>query len=187
MRLPADAGTLLLPLARSVIASGLGQRVDTPGAQAAWLDQPGAGFVTLTMAGKLRGCIGTIDAHRALRNDITSNARAAAFHDRRFGPLSAAEYRQIRVEVSVLTTPEPIAFNDRADALNKLVPNVDGIVLTLGVHRATFLPQVWEQLPRPEEFLQALLRKAGLAGDHWDSKIKLERYHAQVWTEADHN
>ncbi|WP_341729642.1 AmmeMemoRadiSam system protein A [Brooklawnia sp.] len=182
MPLPDDAGQILLPLARSAIAGRLKQPAPNVG-EAGWLDDEAASFVTLTIAGRLRGCIGTLIAYRALRDDVTANAVAAAFRDPRFAALSAAEYPGIEVEVSVLSVPEPMAFSSRADALAQLRPGIDGLILTSGRHRATFLPQVWEQLGAPDDFVRALLRKAGLSPDHWGDDIELERYQVQAWAE----
>lgn len=178
--LPTESGSVLLPLARAAIAADLG-RPAQPGIHAQWLDAPGASFVTLTSDGRLRGCIGSLLAYRSLREDVADNARAAAFRDRRFPPLVASEFDQIRLEVSVLTEPEPLSFTDVHDALAQLRPGIDGVVLRRGTQRATFLPQVWEQLPQPSVFLKSLLIKAGLTG--WDSQITLERYQVQAWTE----
>ncbi|WIY82398.1 AmmeMemoRadiSam system protein A [Propionimicrobium sp. PCR01-08-3] len=180
--LPADAGEILLPLARSAIALALHQ--DAPAAgEARWLDDPGASFVTLTIGGRLRGCIGSLEAYRALGEDVASNARAAAFHDPRFAPVSASEYPDIDIEVSVLSPPEPMPVTSRADALAQLRPGADGLIVSEGRHRATFLPQIWEQLPSPDEFLRALLRKAGLPPEHWSGHLELARYTVQKWAE----
>ena len=116
-------------------------------------------------------------------DDVTANAAAAAFGDPRFEPLTVSEYPAIRVEVSVLSTPEPMSFTSRADALAQLRPGVDGLILTSGRHRATFLPQVWAQLPSREEFVRALARKAGLAPDYWDNRMELDRYQVRSWAE----
>ncbi len=183
-RVPDDAGRVLLPLPRSAIASRLGRPPATVDTSADWLAAPGAAFVTLTLAGRLRGCIGTILAHRPLAEDVQANARNAAFSDPRFSPLTADEYDRVQIEVSVLTEPEPMRLTSRADALAQLQPGVDGILLSSGGHRATFLPQVWEQLPDPDAFLSALMRKAGLPADHWDARTELERYRVRAWHEG---
>ncbi len=138
MPIPENAGQVLLPLARSAIAKKLKLPPVAVG-EAAWLDEKAASFVTLTIGGELRGCIGSLVAHRTLRDDVTANAAAAAFGDPRFEPLTVSEYPAIRVEVSVLSTPEPMSFTSRADALAQLRPGVDGLILTSGRHRATFL------------------------------------------------
>ena len=179
--LPADAGQVLLPLARAAIAAELGRPVTPPIAD--WLAEPGASFVTLTIGGHLRGCIGSLQAYQSLGADVVGNARQAAFRDRRFPPLRASEFEQITIEVSVLTEPEPLSFTDVPDALRQLRPGIDGVVLRRGTQRATFLPQVWEQLPQPSAFLKALLIKAGLTG--WDDQIALETYQVRAWTEPE--
>jgi len=178
-----EKGATLLKLARSEIASKLGQAGEVP-LQAGWLEQPGASFVTLTRHGELRGCIGTLEAHRPLGIDVRENAVAAAFRDPRFMPLSRAEFDDIRVEVSLLSPAEPLAVEDEAAALAVLRPNVDGVVFEYGHYRSTFLPQVWEQLPDPAEFLAHLKRKAGLPVDFWAEQVRLSRYTVDKWKEA---
>lgn len=147
------------------------------------LAKPGASFVTLTQAGQLRGCIGSLEAYRPLATDVVKNAIAAAFEDPRFAPLSAGEFLRTHVEVSVLTAAEAMTFVDEADALTQLRPGIDGVILTHGQHRATFLPQVWESLPAPQQFIAQLKRKAGLPADYWDEQITLARYEVQKWKE----
>ena len=148
------------------------------------LTAPGATFVTLTLNGHLRGCIGSLQAHRPLAEDVSANAVAAAFRDTRFAPLSRAEWPQTRVEVSLLETSVPMEFVDEADALARLHPGVDGLILSMGSRRATFLPQVWESLSDPRQFMAQLKLKAGLPADFWDEKITLARYGVQKWKEA---
>ena len=178
----AEKGSTLLKLARNEIASRLGQAAAKP-VKAAWLQEPGASFVTLTRQGELRGCIGTLEAHRSLEIDVRENAVAAAFRDPRFMPLTRDEFEGIRVEVSVLTPAEPMVVNDEAAALAALRPNVDGVVFEYGHYRSTFLPQVWEQLPEPAEFLAHLKRKAGLPMDFWAEQVRLSRYTVSKWKE----
>jgi hypothetical protein len=179
----ADKGATLLKLARSEIGSKLGHRIPPP-AHAGWLNDPGASFVTLTRQGELRGCIGTLEAHRPLGEDVRENAVAAAFRDPRFMPLSRDEFEDIRVEVSLLSPTEPLLVANEADALARLRPNVDGVVLEYGHYRSTFLPQVWEQLPNPAEFLAHLKRKAGLSMDFWAEQVRLSRYTVSKWKEG---
>jgi AmmeMemoRadiSam system protein A len=177
---------MLPALARSAIERTLGAKPDShrqalphQGAvmdEQDWLQAHGASFVTLTRQGRLRGCIGTLEAHRPLRLDIESNAVAAALRDPRFMPLRQSELASIRVEVSLLSAPEPMAFDGEADALAQLRPGLDGILLECGPSRSTFLPQVWDQLPQPAEFLFQLKRKAGLPGDFWHPALSLQRY-----------
>lgn len=178
-----EKGRLLTTLARGAIARAFGHPFQRPPLPE-WLFQPGATFVTLTRGGELRGCIGTLEAHRPLVEDLEHNARAAAFDDPRFPALSEAELARTRVEVSILSKPEPLSFKDEADALAQLRPGVDGVILEAGWHRATFLPQVWEQLPRPAEFLAHLKRKAGLAIDDWSEDVRLLRYTVEKYKET---
>jgi hypothetical protein len=180
----SDQGTTLLTLARNAIAGSLG--APTRHCQEAeWLDRPGASFVTLTCNNALRGCIGTLEAHRALRADVQHNAIAAAFRDPRFSPLTLREYADIEIEVSLLSSAEPMQFMDEGDALRQLRPGIDGVILEFGRHRSTFLPQVWEQLTRPADFIGHLKQKAGLARDFWADGIRLSRYSVNKWRERD--
>ncbi|MCX7155094.1 MAG: AmmeMemoRadiSam system protein A [Rhodocyclales bacterium] len=169
--------------ARNAIAAKLKQPTQAEPAHPA-LNQPGATFVTLTQNGQLRGCIGSLQAHRVLDQDVRANAVAAAFSDPRFPPLTLAELPHTRVEISLLTAPQPMKFSDEADALRQLRPNVDGVIFIAGQRRSTFLPQVWEQLPDPRQFLAHLKQKAGLAANYWSSEVELQRYEVQKWKEA---
>ena len=148
------------------------------------LANPGATFVTLTQKGQLRGCIGSLEAYRPLAVDVGENAIAAAFRDPRFAPLGKEELAYTRVEVSLLAASEPLDFVDEADAIARLCPGIDGLILTHGRRRATFLPQVWEALPEPRKFMAQLKLKAGLPADFWDEEISLARYGVQKWKEA---
>ncbi|MDP2810981.1 MAG: AmmeMemoRadiSam system protein A [Rhodocyclaceae bacterium] len=169
--------------ARNAIAAQLEQATQAEPEHPA-LARPGATFVTLTQNGQLRGCIGSLQAHRLLDQDVRANAVAAAFKDPRFPPLTLAELPRTRVEVSLLTEPQPMSFTDEADALRQLRPNVDGIIFSAGPRRSTFLPQVWEQLPEPHVFMAHLKQKAGLPADFWSSEVQLQRYEVQKWKEA---
>ncbi|MCX7166784.1 MAG: AmmeMemoRadiSam system protein A [Rhodocyclales bacterium] len=179
----ADPGPALLVRARNAIAAQLQQPTQAEAAHPA-LALPGATFVTLTQNGQLRGCIGSLQAHRPLDQDVRANAVAAAFRDPRFPPLTLAELARTRVEVSLLTAPVPMSFSSEADAVSQLRPHVDGIILTAGQQRGTFLPQVWEQLPEPRMFMAHLKQKAGLPADWWSSEVQLQRYEVQKWKEA---
>jgi AmmeMemoRadiSam system protein A len=185
MQPESDKGVTLLKLARAEIAVKLGHKVDSP-IEAGWLDEPGASFVTLTRYGELRGCIGTLEAHRPLGVDVRENALAAAFRDPRFMPLALAEFDDVRVEVSLLSASEPLRVASEQDALAVLRPNIDGVVFEYGHYRSTFLPQVWEQLPEPAEFMAHLKRKAGLPVDFWADQVRLSRYTVSKWKEGDH-
>lgn len=181
--LPQDAGSVLLPLARAAIAGQLG----TPLAareDADWLHTTGASFVTLMQQDELRGCIGTLEAHRALIADVRANAVAAAFRDPRFKPLAQHEFDAIRVEISVLSVIASVSFRDEDDALAQVRPGIDGVIFEYGYHRSTFLPQVWEDLSDPRIFFGHLKRKAGLPPDFWDPAVKLSRYTVSKWSEA---
>jgi AmmeMemoRadiSam system protein B/AmmeMemoRadiSam system protein A len=177
-----EVGRTLLALARGAIAERFGARPAAVPA-AAWLNRQGATFVTLTQQGQLRGCIGSLQAHRPLLEDIRQNAVAAAFHDPRFVPLSAAELGATKVEVSLLSPAEAMRYTDEADALRQLRPNVDGVIFQYGQYRSTFLPQVWEQLPQPGEFMAHLKHKAGLQPNFWSPEVSLLRYTVEKWKE----
>lgn len=179
-----DAGARLLPIARASIATALGRSVFADEGSL-WLQESAACFVTLTQGGDLRGCIGSLEARRTLLADVKANALAAAFHDPRFAPLTDRELDVTQIEVSVLSAAQTLDFSDEAEALAQLRPFVDGIVFEYGRNRSTFLPQVWEQLPNPAEFLAQLKRKAGLPGNFWAEGVKLQRYTVLKWTESD--
>jgi len=135
-----------------------------------------ATFVTLTINGNLRGCIGSLIAYRTLIDDIIHNASSAAFGDPRFRPLTKEEFANTKIEISLLTTPQSIEYTDIVDLKSKVAKGKDGIILKSGYHQATFLPQVWESLPSFEEFFQALCQKAGLSGNCLDSKPQIFKY-----------
>ena len=139
-----------------------------------------ASFVTLTLDGKLRGCIGTVIAHRPLLLDVVDNAYKAAFGDRRFSQLTASEAERLDVSVSVLSTPRAMDFADEPDLVRKIRPDVDGLILSDKVdghdRRGLFLPSVWSGLPRADTFVQHLKRKAGLSVDHWSDTLTIQRY-----------
>jgi hypothetical protein len=177
-----ELGNALLALARGAIGERLGLNGSTAAGHEA-LDRPGATFVTLTQQGQLRGCIGSLEAHRALGHDVRENALAAAFRDPRFTPLATGEFEFTRVEVSLLTSPAPMSFADEADFMAQLRPGIDGIVFQYGRHRSTFLPQVWESLPDPNLFMQQLKRKAGLPPNFWHESVTIARYEVTKWKE----
>ncbi len=179
-----DRGQTLLAIARGAIAAQLD--IPTPPFdEAQWLYESGATFVTLTCAGTLRGCIGSLVAERPLRSDVESNAFAAAFSDPRFPPLSKREYREIEVEVSLLSPMQPVTVESETHALTLLRPGIDGVLLEYGPRRSTFLPQVWEQLPEPRAFLAHLKQKAGLPADFWADEVRLSRYTVAKWRERE--
>lgn len=178
-------GETLLQVARDAISRHLGG----PGhghAERAWLRQPGATFVTLTQQGQLRGCIGSLEAHRPLIDDVRANAVAAASSDWRFPTLQRAELGRTCIEVSLLSAIEELAVDSEQQLLERLRPGRDGLLLEFRQARGTFLPQVWEQLPEPADFLAQLKRKAGLPADFWHAEIRLGRYGVSKWREAEH-
>lgn len=182
--LPTDPlGRCLLVIARNAIGERFGCPLQMV-TQLPELAELAATFVTLTQEGRLRGCIGSLEAHRPLAQDVAENAIAAAFEDRRFAPLSREELARTRVEVSLLTPTEPFPAIDERDALARLRPGIDGLVLRYGARRATFLPQVWESLPDPIQFLAQLKRKAGLPENFWDEQLTLARYGVRKWKES---
>ena len=182
--LPRDAGRVLLPLARTAIATQLGlDRQEYEGPR--WLLRQGACFITLMRDAKLRGCVGTLRAHRALSDDVKANAVAAAFRDPRFSPIAAEEFPAVALEISVLSALEPMRFDDEPDALRQLRRGIDGLVFEYGHHTSTFLPQVWEDFEEPADFIARLKYKAGLPPDFWDPEVRLSRYTVFKWREAD--
>lgn len=180
----SERGKVLLPIARAAIARAL-NLPRTADETAPWLSEHGACFVTLTQGGDLRGCIGTLQAHRPLLADVKGNAVSAAMHDPRFMPLGADELGITTVEISLLSPTTAMEVVDEADALAQMRPGIDGIVFQCGRHRSTFLPQVWEHFSQPREFLAMLKRKAGLPDDFWADEVDLRRYTVTKWSEAD--
>lgn len=177
-------GRALIASARHAIAAELALPADEPPAHAA-LGRPGATFVTLFCHGELRGCIGSLKATRELGADVRENARAAAFRDPRFAPLAAAEYAATSIEVSLLSVAESLRFHSEAELRARLRPGVDGVTLELDQRRATFLPQVWETLPEPGDFLAALKHKAGFPVDFWSPWLNVALYQVTKWKEHD--
>ena len=177
-------GRALLTTARWAIGAELGRAVgglpehDSLRAQ-------GATFVTLFRLGELRGCIGTLKAHRPLGVDVQANALAAAFHDPRFPALEAPEFDDLSVEVSLLSPAERLRSVDEAEVLACLRPGVDGVILEYAGRRATFLPQVWASLPEPRDFIVELKRKAGMRDDFWSAAVNVFRYDVTKWTERE--
>jgi AmmeMemoRadiSam system protein A len=166
-------GTTLIGIARDAIV-----RADAPLPRwtEGWLEERAATFVTLHLDDELRGCIGSLEAIRALGDDVHANARAAAFRDPRFPPVTVREAAALQVEVSVLSPSSPLAVASESDAVAVLRPGIDGVVLEYEGRRATFLPQVWEGLADPLEFLSHLRLKADLPPRFWHPSIKLSRY-----------
>jgi AmmeMemoRadiSam system protein A len=178
-----ETGSVLLAIARESLAAALGLGRETSRDEP-WLREPGATFITLRRLGELRGCVGSIQPYRPLLDDVRHNTRAAAFSDTRFPPVRRDEYPELSVEVSLLSPCEPYEPVSQEEALAGLRPGVDGIVFEFQGRRSTFLPQVWEQLPNPWDFLAHLKRKAGLPPDFWHPDVKLWRYTVMKWAET---
>jgi len=182
-----EQGRFLLRLARETIDGALNDRKQTQRSDADLPEiyQSSRGtFVTLTIHGGLRGCIGHIIPQESLIEGIRVNAINAAFRDPRFRPLSTSEWRDVRIEISILTEPRRLDYDDAEDLVKKLRPGVDGVILKKGYRQSTFLPQVWEQLPQTREFLNQLCLKAGLSGDAWRSgELEVSTYQVQAFHE----
>ena len=189
--LSLEKGQLLVKLARYTISQHLLKQVPQEEIDSlnAALSDPCFNslcgtFVTLTIDGKLRGCIGNLTADESLVSGIRRNAINAAFHDPRFPSLSLSELDLVSIEVSILSEPLPLPYREAADLLKTIRPNIDGVIIRKGIASATFLPQVWEQLPKPQDFLTQLCLKAGLAPDAWQqSKLEVSTYQVQHFEE----
>jgi len=141
-------------------------------------------FVTLIIDDSLRGCIGHIIPRESMLEGIRINAINAAFRDPRFRPLSPEEWKIVKIEISLLTEPRPLIYSGPDDLLNKLSPGVDGVIIKKGHSQATFLPQVWEQLPDKKEFLTHLCLKSGMDGNAWEKeKLEVSVYQVQAFHE----
>jgi MEMO1 family protein len=191
--LAPEKGRLLVKLARSTLMEKFGRplppaeadRMRSELSDAAFQARSGT-FVTLKHKGRLRGCIGNLSASDPLAEGVRRNAVNAAFHDPRFSPLTEKELDQVLIEVSVLTEPRPLAFSGPEDLLRKLRPNVDGVIIRRRHASATFLPQVWEQLPKKEDFLGHLCLKAGLPRDAWQrGDLEVSTYQVQYFEEPE--
>ena len=184
-----EQGMALVALARRTIQENLGVQAPANPKFAETLTDEAlkvkAGtFVTLTMNGQLRGCIGSLEAREPLVEGVKHNALNAAFRDPRFSALTKKELGKVHVEVSILTDPKPLAYTDSKELLKKLRPGIDGLIIRQGYAGATFLPQVWEQLPDKEEFLAHLCMKAGLSPDEWKKgKLEVQTYQVQYFEE----
>jgi AmmeMemoRadiSam system protein A len=175
-----EDGQRLVVLAREAIAHELGgpEPVRPKGP---WFEQEAATFVTVARRGLLHGCIGTIAPRCSLVDDVVHNAVAAAFHDPRAERFRSEWLPDMGVEVTLLGPLEPMRFADRADAVRQIVPGADGLLLRCGPYRSTFLPQVWESLPDPQDFLRELEEKAGLPRSSWSEGVELHRFRVQKW------
>lgn len=186
-KLTEQEGRYLLETARRTIEQRLFNREEPKGSDAglAGIFQQRRGtFVTLTIHGSLRGCIGHIVPQESLIEGIRENAINAAFRDPRFRPVSRNEWENVKIEISILTDPKPLSCADAKDLLKKLRPGIDGVIIKKGYYQSTFLPQVWEQLPNKEEFLTHLCLKAGLDGDAWrEGDLEVSTYQVQAFEE----
>lgn len=185
--LSAAQGQLLLDLARRTIAARLGiePAKPPPSDEKPVLTAHRSTFVTLKKAGALRGCIGSLAADQPLVDNVRANAINAAFHDPRFAPMTAEEWPQVHIEVSVLSKPRKLTYASGEELPGRLEPHVDGIVIRKGYASATFLPQVWKQLPHPQDFLAHLCLKAGLSADTWrQGDLEVETYQVQYFEET---
>jgi len=189
MMLTAEQGNILVRLARQTIAEHLHLDVAEPVRPEELTDpelQARRGvFVTLNKRGALRGCIGSLIGQESIVDGVRRHALNAAFHDSRFPPVEAREVPELHIDISVLTEPRPLAYSDGEDLISKLRPGIDGVILKAsGGRGATFLPQVWEQVPDPQLFLGHLCRKAGLADTAWLSgELEVETYQVQHFEE----
>jgi uncharacterized protein len=173
-KLTPEEQEILIHLAREAIECGVkGEKLLPldPSSLSFHLREQGASFITLTAHGQLRGCIGALEPYQPLAEDVREHAVAAALEDPRFPPVQVNELTGIKIEVSRLTRPIPIEYKDADDLLSKLHPNVDGVILRdASGHRATFLPQVWEKIRDPAEFMDNLCHKMGISHDSWRSR-----------------
>lgn len=186
-QLSGEEQKLLLETARNAIRKELNKEEKLPLVMDEYspiLQENGACFITLKKKGVLRGCVGSIEVVQPLIRDVRDRAVAAAFQDYRFLPLTLPELDEIRIEISRLTQPCKLNYEDAEDLINKLRPQIDGVILRYQTRRATFLPQVWEQLPSPELFLNRLCVKMGLDQSAWRSvKLQVETYQVEKFQE----
>ena len=147
------------------------------------LKEARATFVTLTLHGELRGCIGSLIPHRALIDDLLDNAKSAAFKDPRFLPLTPEEFSKIEIEISLLTIPQDIEYTDYNDLKSKIRPLEDGVILSLYGNQSTFLPQVWEQLPDFDSFFNHLCQKAGCLATCLNEHPQIQTYQVEKITQ----
>jgi len=185
-QLSPEEKEILLKVARQSLELALrGEQLPPLIAETPLLKADGATFVTLTINGRLRGCIGALEPYQPLIEDVREHALAAAQNDYRFNPVRPEELEKIEIEISRLTPPVPLSYKDADDLLKKLRPNIDGVVLKDGHRRATFLPQVWEKLPDPKIFLSELCAKMGAPSNIWQRKkldvlvYQVEEFHEE--------
>jgi len=179
MSTPESIRDQLRRLARSSIRHGIETGEPLPvrlGEYHQSVREPRSSFVTLKLDGRLRGCVGGLEATRALAEDVALNAFAAAFRDPRFTPLTLRELHGLDLRIAVLSPPEPLDAASEAELLERLRPGIDGLILEEGRRRGTFLPAVWRDLPAAAEFVGRLKEKTGLPGDYWSASIRAYRY-----------
>lgn len=191
LQLTKEQGKLLVRLARQTLETKLGQPPTDK--EAVTLEQALSDdifqirrgvFVTLKISKNLRGCIGSLMGYDSVLKGVKDNAVNAAFHDSRFKPLTLEELSKVTIEVSVLSNPEPLSYTDADDLISKLRPGIDGVIVRKGVASSTFLPQVWEQLPKPHDFIGQLCLKAGLPTNEWcDGQLIVSTYQVQYFEE----
>lgn len=186
-KLTEEEGRYLLVEARSSIERKIFNRKEPIQSNAdlpAIFGESRGTFVTLTIGGNLRGCIGHIIPQESLIEGIRLNAVNAAFWDPRFPPLTGTEWKNVKIEISILTDPKPLTYSDAGDLLKKLRSGIDGVIIKKGFYQATFLPQVWEQFSDSKEFLTHLCRKAGLDGNAWKKEsLEVSTYQVQAFEE----
>lgn len=167
---------LVIEICKTSILAGLNKEVTKYGKVPAVFNELGACFVTLEKNDDLRGCIGSIIAHRSLFDDLVSNAQNSAFSDPRFQPLKKEEFEGLEIDVSLLSAPEKMSFKDEADLLEQIRPFVDGIIIKDKGYQAVYLPSVWEQLPEKVLFLDSLKIKAGMPPKHFSDSFEAFRF-----------
>lgn len=186
-KLSEEEKQTLLRMAREALQQGVaGQDLPALDLQSLTptLRAQGASFITLTISGDLRGCIGALEPYQPLAQDVREHAVAAALEDPRFPPVSGEEIGRIKIEISRLTLPKELAYTNAEDLLGKLRPHVDGVILRDGFRRATFLPQVWEKIPDKAQFLDNLCYKMGASPDTWRSKhVEVLTYQVEEFQE----
>lgn len=186
-RFNPDQRARLIAAARRSIAYGANTKVVLPLDLEDWessFQAHGAAFVTLKKNGQLRGCIGSLRAYRALIEDVVNNAYGAAMQDPRFPCVRPEEVDALSIHLSILGAPQPLACDAEADLLMALRPGLDGLILSDGQRRATFLPSVWDTLPDPTEFVRALKQKMGVSADYWSTTMAASRYAVESFDEG---
>lgn len=184
-------GQLLVRLARQTLMKRLGEQIPqaeidslNSALKDSCFESSSGTFVTLQINERLRGCIGNLTSDTPLASGVRRNTINAAFHDPRFAPLTASELDRVEIEISILSEPQPLKYRDADDLVKKLRPHIDGVIIRKEHASATFLPQVWEQLPRPQDFLAHLCMKAGLAADSWKNPdLEVSTYQVQYFEE----